>query len=178
MSEENSLYNFRKTRWGMSIAQVKSSEDVEVLEEGKIAQVYALQYKTIVIAKSVIIFYVFIDDQLVRAKYILDGTHENDNLFINDYSDFTEILTKKYGKPKEENVFWNDDLYKDNPSNWGYALSKGHLSYFSTWESKDTAIVASLTGDNFEIRCHLEYRSKELEDLEEKASEKEVLDLF
>ncbi len=106
MSEENSLYNFRKTRWGMSIAQVKSSEDVEVLEEGGggYMETLRLGYE-VVIGKIVTILYVFIDDQLVRAKYILDGTHENDNLFINDYSDFTEILTKKYGKPKEENVF-------------------------------------------------------------------------
>jgi len=125
---ENSFaedYNFRKTRWGMSIAQVKSSEPLEVAKEDKTL----LGYKTTVIGKDVLVAYFFVDNQLVRARYVLVESHTNKNDFITDYNDFKKILTKKYGKPKQDETLWKNDLYKDDYSDWGTAISMGHLVY-------------------------------------------------
>jgi len=123
-------YNFRKTKWGMSVAQVKSSEPLEVVKEDK----DFLGYKTIVIGKDVLLGYFFVDNQLVRARYVLAESHTNENDFITDYNDFKKILTKKYGKPKQDETFWKNDLYKDDYSHWGTAISLGHLVYLSSWE--------------------------------------------
>ncbi len=167
-------YNFRKTKWGMSIAQVKSSEPLEASEESE----NILGYKTQVLGKNVLVAYFFIDNQLVRTRYILVDSHTNKNDFITDYNDFKEILTKKYGKPKEDESYWKNDLYKDNHSHWGTAISMGHLVYISNWETKDTEINNILTGENFNISCIVEYSSKNLEELEKKAQEKKNLEVF
>lgn len=167
-------YNFRKTKWGMSIAQVKSSEPLDVVKEDE----NLLGYKTNVIGKDVLVAYFFIDNQLVRARYVLAESHTNKNDFITDYNDFKEILTKKYGKPKQDETFWKNDLYKDDYSDWGTAISIGHLVYLSSWETQDTEINNVLTGDNFDISCIVEYSSKNLKELEKKAQEKKALDAF
>lgn len=167
-------YNFRKTKWGMSIAQVKSSEPLDVVKEDETL----LGYKTTVIGKDVFIFYFFIDNQLARARYVLAKSHTNKNDFITDYNDFKEILTKKYGKPKQDKSFWKNDLYKDNYSDWGTAISIGHLVYLSSWDTQDTEINNMLMGDNFNISCMVEYRSNDLKEIEKKAQEKKALDAF
>ncbi|MFC1541591.1 hypothetical protein ACFL50_03975 [Candidatus Latescibacterota bacterium] len=174
---ENSFgedYNFRKTNWGMSNVQVMSSEPLDVAEENE----NMLIYKTIVIGKEVFVVYIFVDNQLLRARYVLAESHTNKNVFISDYNEFKEILTKKYGKPKQDDTFWANDLYKDDYSNWGMAISLGHLTYLSSWETQDTEIQTYLTGENYDISCIVEYRSKDLKELEEKAQEKKALDVF
>lgn len=167
-------YNFRKTKWGMSIAQVKSSEPLEVAKEDK----NFLGYKTTVIGKDVLVGYFFVDNQLVRARYVLAESHTNKNDFITDYNDFKQILTKKYGKPKQDETFWKNDLYKDDYSDWGTAISLGHLVYLSSWETQDTEINNILMGENFDISCIVEYSSKNLKEIEKKAQEKKALDAF
>lgn len=165
---------FRKTKWGMSIAQVKSSEPLEVVEENE----NLLGYKTIVIGKDVFVVYFFVDNKLVRSRYVLAESHTNKNDFIKDYNDFKEILIKKYGQPKKDQSLWKNDLYKDDYSDWGTAISLGHLIYFSGWETQDTEIHNVLLGENYDISCIIEYSSKELNEIEKKAQEKKALESF
>lgn len=167
-------YNFRKTKWGMSITQVKSSEPLDVAKEDE----NLLGYETTVIGKDVFVVYFFIDNQLVSARYLLAESHTNRNDFITDYNDFKEILTKKYGKPKQDESLWKNDLYKDDYSDWGFAISLGHLTYLSSWETQDTEIINILMGDNFDISCIVEYSSKNLKEIEKKAQEKKALEGF
>ena len=167
-------FNFRKTKWGMPIAQVKSSEPLDVAKENE----NLLGYKTNVIGKDVFVAYFFVDNQLVRARYVLAESHTNKNDFITDYNDFKEILTKKYGKPKQNETFWRNDLYKDDYSDWGTAISLGHLIYLSSWETQDTEINNMLMGENYDISCIVEYSSKNLKEIEKKAQEKKAMDAF
>lgn len=167
-------FNFRKTRWGMSQAQVKSSESLESAKEDP----NFLGYRTSVIGKNVFMAYYFINNQLVRTRYILAEEHSNKNDYISDYNAFKDILTKKYGQPSDEQTFWKNDLYKDDYSDWGMAISVGHLAYFSSWETQDTEIDSMLAGENFRINCIVEYCSKELKDIEKKAEEKKALESF
>ena len=174
---ENGLaddFDFRKTKWGMSVAQVKASEPLAVSKE----QDNILMYKTQVIGKDVLLVYIFVDNQLVRAKYILAESHTNRNDYITDYNDFKEIVTKKYGKPSADKTVWKSDLYKDDYKDWGLAVSLGHLIYLSSWKTQNTEIYVLLHGENYDITCGVEYSSKDLEELENKAKEKEALDAF
>ncbi len=165
-------YDFRKTKWGMSAAQVKSSESLAIADENK----KTLMYKTNILNKNVVLLYQFIDNQLVSAVYLLKETHTNKNNFITDYNDFKKTLTKKYGKPKKDKIFWKNDLYKDDYSSWGMAISVGHLIYSSGWETEDTEIMNTLIGENYKITFGVSYYSKKLKELTQKADEKEALD--
>ena len=165
-------YDFRKTKWGMSKAQVKSSESLVITEERE----KNLFYKTRILNKNVALLYKFINNQLVASYYMILETHTNKNDFIDDYDTFKNTLTKKYGKPKMDKIVWKNDLYKDDYSSWGMAISVGHLVYASTWEVPNTEIGNMLHGENYNISYVVTYESKKLKGLKEKVEEKEALD--
>lgn len=167
-------FTFRKTKWGMSKSDVKNSEPLKLFQE----EDDLLVYKTKVLNKNVFVGYVFIDNQLVRTKYVLAESHSNQNDYIDDYLSFKAILEKKYGKPVDDQTIWRNDLYKSEYSDWGMAISIGHLVFHSTWITSSTEIMNILSGDNYEISCEVEYRSTKLKEIEKKAEEKKTLDEF
>lgn len=167
-------FNFRKTTWGMSVQQVLKSEPLETAHSEK----NVLGYKVKVLDKDVYLGYIFIDNKLVRARYILAEEHSNKNDFINDYDTFKKILIKKYGKPIKDDVIWRNRLFKKNSSDWGMAISIGHLAYFSKWDTEHTEILCFLYGDNHKIKCGVEYVSKKLKQLEKNYKEKKGLENF
>lgn len=167
-------YTFRNTLWGMSVEQVKSSEKIkpEIEEKNR------LGYKTNLLGKDMILLYIFVENKLVRAKYILKERHMNKNDYINDFMVFKEVLTKKYGLPNQNEVIWKKDLYKDDPQNYGLAISMGHCLYYSSWDTNKTEITLGLFGDNFDVTCGIEYVGKDYRELEEKEEEKKALESF
>ena len=87
-------------------------------------------------------------------------------------------MTKKYGKPKKDESVWDNNLYKNDPSKWGYAVSKGHLHFKSVWDTDLTLIVLHLKGDDSEINCAINYLSKELKHLLNRDKTKEIESIF
>jgi len=168
---EEAKFDFRKTTWGMSIEQVKATEDAKLDIEGD----SELGYSGIKInGKDFICVYFFLEDKLYRSGYGLLGKHSNDNLYINDYENLKEALTKKYGKPRFDKVTWRNDLFKDSRQDWGTAISIGHLEYFSSWETSTTYINLGLNGDNYEISLNFGYYSRELKEWADKIIEEKT----
>jgi hypothetical protein len=163
-------YKFRNTEWGMSIKEVKNIEKQEPIYDNE----GIIVYEDYIIDLPVEVIYIFVDNKLVRSKYIFIQKHTNENDFLSDYKSLNSALKNKYGKPIEENHFWSNDLYKSDSSNWGFAVSLGHHSYYTKWETSETTILSVLHGDNYEINMEIEYQSKELKYLEEKQKNKET----
>lgn len=134
-------FTFRKTKWGMSVEQVKASEGLDVANDGD----NFIGYKTNIIGKDVLIGYYFVENMLVRSRYILAENHTNKNDYISD---------------------------------WGTAISLGHLVYYSTWETNETEIASILSGENYRISCVIEYSSRKLKDIEAKAAEEDAMEVF
>ncbi|MBA7542736.1 hypothetical protein ES705_35060 [subsurface metagenome] len=82
-----------------------------------------------------------------------------------------EILTKKYGKPWSDRTTWDNDLFKNDRSQWGLAVSIGHLSYGALWDTSKTFITLVLNGDNYEITLLAAYDSRELKEWADKIKE-------
>lgn len=167
-------YDFRKTKWGMSKQQVLATETLELVSERE----GSLTYMSAILHKKVLIGYSFVKNKLFRGTYLLREPHSNKNDFIEDYDDFKQMLTKKYGKPKKDNIVWRNNLFKNDFSQWGTAIGVGHLVYASEWETDSTKILCLLSGDNFKISLGVGYESKELKLLKKKQKEKRALDLF
>jgi|AntAceMinimDraft_17_1070374.scaffolds.fasta_scaffold26500_2 hypothetical protein len=165
------VFDFRKTNWGMSVKQVKAIEDAKLGPAGD----SELGYSGIKIdGKDFICVYFFLEDKLYRSAYGLLGEHSNDNLYIDDYENLKEALTKKYGKPRFDKVTWRNDLFKDSRQDWGTAISMGHLEYFSSWETSTTDINLGLNGDNYEISLNFGYYSRELKEWADKIIEEKT----
>ena len=87
-------------------------------------------------------------------------------------------MIKKYGKPAVDRKIWDDDLYKDELSRHGFAVSIGHLSSAVKWGTTETEITMILSGENFNVNHLLYYESKFFKKKLEKLSEKEKLEEF
>ena len=167
---EEAKYDFRKTNWGMSKEQVKATEDKKPDFETDTAFGYWVKIS----GKNFRCFYSFLEDKLYIGGYTSVEKHTNKNLYIDDYEEVKEALTKKYGKPKTDKVMWENDLYKSDKQDWGLAISIGHLVYAASWETSTTKINLMLSGDNYKINLDLFYTSKELEEWAKEIKEKET----
>lgn len=163
---QQSQFDFRKTSWGMTKDQVKENESSTLVGDAG----NMLWYTSTVASKNVEIVYTFLDHKLVNTGYYFIEEHSNKNDYIDDYEYLKEILIQKYSTPTFDETTWSNELFKDDPSDWGRAVSLGHLDYLSSWETDTTKIILGLSGDNHEERLQAAYYSKY--SLREKAKEK------
>src|SRR3990167_7456377 len=78
-------YNFRKTRWGMSIEEVKKAEIEKPSVEGDGKSGHILGYKNTIDGKDVMVGYTFMNSRLVQSSYSFKNQHTNTNLYIDDF---------------------------------------------------------------------------------------------
>lgn len=168
-------FDFRQTKWGFTTDQVKKIEG----DEPYINTENTLAYKKSVAGLDCLIGYMFIENKLVRAKYIFEEEHTNKNDYISDYNKIKGVLTEKYGDKKESNdAIWNNDLYKDSFQDYGLAISIGHLIYISSWDTNTTKIALVLRGDNYKIDLVTEYSSKQYSQLTEQVKKQSLIKDF
>jgi len=138
---------FRKTRWGMSKEEVKQSEGRKPDYEEEMV----LGYSEKIAGMDVVLFYYFSDGKLYQAAYVDVEKYTFENKYIDDYKTFKKLLTEKYGDPILDKQTWYSDLYKDDPSKWGFAISMGQMEYITSWRAGRTTITLELIGENYKI---------------------------
>ncbi len=171
--------DFRNATWGMTLAQVKTTEPSapgSIIENGG---EFVLIYDSARLgALRARVLYVFAkEDRLVRAKYLFEDQHADLNEFIRDYKKLEPLLAEKHGKPSLERAVWEDDSTQLEPKSYldqdraspanilpsdvnvGLAVSLGHLKLLTRWEAPRTQILHSLTGQDHQITHQVEYRS-------------------
>lgn len=164
--------HFRRASWGDNRATVVASEESDPADEAE----FVVAYTQKIAGLDALVFYTFVDDQLVRGKYAITQEHSNSASYLIDRESLLTLLRKKYGEPSSEEVFWTNDLYRDDPSEWGDAVAAGHLSMYSSWSDGRTDLVLGLSGDNYDVNLGIEYSSTALSALEDERDEREALD--
>ena len=151
-------YDFRKTRWGMTKKRVKGIEQIGLVVEKE----DLLTYRTHVYNLNCLVSYFFNQGILTRGKYEFVEEHTDKNKYIDDYNNIRKILMKEYGKSKRMLCTWKNknSLYRNNPEDWGFALSRGDLTYHSEWETPDTFIFLDLYGKDYKVYLTVDYKSK------------------
>jgi len=178
--------DFRNVRWGMSQAQVIAAEKDHPAEVRQSGGETVIRYEPAESELPGRLIYIFLNDKLVRAKYISNAEHAEKNDFIADFHAVEPALAEKYGKPTAERAVWENDegqlerlpyLDQDRalassilPSdpNTGLSVSLGYLRLYTQRVTPRTQIVHALTGGDSRIVHQIEYRSVELEELENK----------
>jgi len=168
-------FTFRQTYWGMSRAQVEATESGKTVDTG---QDNAIAYQGKVASLDAYTIYYFVADKLVKTRYAIVEKHSNRNDYIEDYSVVQKALTDKYGTPKTKEVQWKNRLYQDDQEEYGFAVSLGHLQFWSSWETEPTDILLRLWGDNYQIKLMADYESKRLRPMLEAENKKESLSEF
>jgi hypothetical protein len=145
------VFNFRGIAWGMTKNQVLQKEVGKRVPQ--LSGAHELVFKGKIAGLECEIIYSF--DHKGKLSALGFGSllkHSTNNLYIDDMISILNALTEKYGQPYIGGQIWHDDLYKSDPTDWGFALSLGHLEYKYTWKfGYKTAINLELSGDNYEI---------------------------
>lgn len=156
------VYDFKEFMWGDSKAKVMAVEGDPILE-GKMDGMDAtyIAYETRTVGLDMFLAYYFCDEGLYAVRYILNESHSNEELYIDDYESFKTALTKKYGEPIWDTEIWSNDSKKEYYADKkGDALCYGYLTYV-TWYITDTTYISmSMDADNYEISMRVDYESK------------------
>ena len=160
-AKDETSFDFRQVRWGMSIAQVEEAEKKMgttpiVHPDGK------LGVKTTLNGNGFFLAYYFLDDKLAKATYMLHENFVNKNNYVIAFEEIKSQLVEKYGNPEAEETVWSNNRYKDKPEDIGRAYSAGHVETYVMWENDKTDIEASINGEKFEVNVLVVYESKEL----------------
>ena len=166
---------FRGVRWGTPPEVAKEREGAAPSEEiGNV--LYWADSRLGALSSD--IAYIYANNILVRAKYLVSERWVNENRYIMEFNSLKKMLTKKYGNPDKDDEFWNNLLWKDDYDDWGKAVQEGHLSMYSTWISGGTRVILSLDGENYSSSLGIEYTSLKLESIEDNLKENEFLELL
>lgn len=158
-AEERSKPNvdgFRSVKWGMSRLEVRDAESGEFIGE---PQDGWFAFQTTVAGMDARVLYQFIDDELARGGIWFAETFSNRNKYLQNFRKVRSALIDKYGEPDRDETQWLDDLYRDDPSDWGMALATGDLVKQAEWDLDGTNIVEVVQGQNFEITFFVRYTS-------------------
>lgn len=166
-SQKDTQKHFRKAQWGMTQEQVVRLEGNPAARESP-GDFYVMRYWDSIKDMSCWIDYLFKDDKLVKARYIFLVKHEYKSQYFGDYKKAKDYLTEVHGQSPLTNINWLNPTYKEDYSNWGLAVSLGHLEYSAIWDTPETEIVLRLFGENNEVKLLAEYTGK-LEEGKEKA---------
>lgn len=165
-------FDFRKSYWGMSKEEVEASETLEKVDSSNPKN---LMYLGRVAGMNCYVIYFFTNNVLTTGRYYFIEEHTNDNDFLSDFNNMSELLVKKYGEPSEAESYWKDDLYKDDYSSWGFAVSLGDYVRYSEWKSDKTEVYMELSGENYSISHFIDYTSIDLKDMKESAMTQDAL---
>jgi len=157
-------YDFRKTRWGMSLSEVKSSEDADYVGAGTVGigdEEYdtSLVYEDKIGGLDVTILYIFTNEKLSQAIYQFKSRYSDPDTYLVNFNKMVEAYKNKYGAPSEVEEEWENEKYKNDPGKAGQALTEGHISYATTWQTLETEITVGLNKGE-DISLYVYYLSK------------------
>jgi len=179
-----STHAFRNADWGMTSEQVLATEAQHPVNTQKSGAELTVSFdlpKDADLPGS--LAYSFVNNRLVRARYILAAQHEDRNDYISDFAAIESQLEEKYGKRSADRAIWLSDagqlerlpyLEQDRahatdilPSdvNVGLSVSMGFLKMYTERSSGNTRIIHALTGGDSKVVHQIEYRAVSAPDL-------------
>ncbi|GJM14804.1 MAG: hypothetical protein DHS20C13_01310 [Thermodesulfobacteriota bacterium] len=156
-SEAVAKYDFRRANWGMSIQEVKESEEMEPVLESE----NTLDYSIFLMGMQVQIGYTFKDDELIRAGFFFLTKPDTNNKYIETYTKLQEELKEVNGKPILETEQQIDPSQTIDPEKKAEAVCNGDLLYATQWDLPKTDIQLILRGEDSECKLTIIYLSEE-----------------
>jgi hypothetical protein len=150
---KNDTTDFRLTRWGMTITQVKARETAKLDRETK----DSLIFTATLFELNCKIIYAFNAGMLMNGSYVIEQPHVDPARFPKDYENLKQYLQPLYGRSVSEDDMWKNEMYKDKPDQFGFAISIGFLEKKTVWKNKRTRIVLFMTGINHQITTRIDY---------------------
>jgi hypothetical protein len=100
-------------------------------------------------------------NMVFNRGYLYEKVYSDKNKYISEYKLLKEELVKEYGKPILDQQIWKNEGYKGMKALWGHAVSKGKLTFLSTWKTENIDIELSLCGKDYRIYLEIHIKTKE-----------------
>ena len=123
-------------------------------------------YKDVIFNNECLVFYFFAYDKLVRGKYMISVSEREVDSAFSNYLDLKEKISQKYGDFDYDTVVATVDD-KEIGEDLLEEFKKGKLRFISIWYTYNSDILLLYEID-FII---LQYRSRELNELEDMAKD-------
>lgn len=146
-------FDFRSIRWGMSKGQVKGAEKAKLIKETE----SLLEYEVSFLGYDCRVAYTFLNDKVRKAAMQIKQDHIDPARYYRDYEDLRNYLSPLYGKPIADKYDWKNEMYRNDPSKYGFAVSIGFLSCRTTWMADNTEVALIISGGSHQISTNLEY---------------------
>ncbi len=160
---ENNTHDFRKTRWGMTPAQVKLTENGTPVSETKLPPYdLAVSYRGKYEGLDAEIGYLFTNDKLVLGGYAVTSKYEDPQQYVKDYERVKGVLAGQFGKPAEDWKTWSPGQQEEKPESYGKAVTEGKLILQTSWKTPETEIFLTLEGGNVNTILSVLYYSVKL----------------
>lgn len=154
--------DFRGITWGMGMAKIIAVEGKKPIYKNRALGTDVLGYTDKLCGIDCSVFYSLVKNQLASGSYVVTQEHTNKADYLTDYGTLSAAISEKYGQSISADTNWKNELYKNEPANWGMAVAVGHLVKVTQWETPRTKILLAISGDNYTIRVEVHYASKEL----------------
>ena len=162
-AQKDKTHDFRNTRWGMSPAQVKLTENAVPASETELPPYdLAISYKWKYEGLDAEIGYLFTDDKLVLGGYAVTNEYQDPEQYVKDYDRIKGVLTGEFGKPASDEKVWSADPQEEKPEAYGKAVTEGKLVLQSAWRTPGTEIFLTLEGGNVNTILSVLYYSVKL----------------
>ena len=151
-------FDFRKIKWGMNRAEVMETEVAKPSGEKADIVTYRDEFDGI----PVIVGYLFDGDIVTRAGYLMLGSYDVPNKYIEDYEKIKISMIEKYGAPARDEMRWSEGQESQDPTQYGKAACDGKLVYVTIWSDGITMIKETLRGEEGKCRHYLKFESIDL----------------
>ena len=148
--------DFRNVNWGMSKEEVKLYETESLAEEDTDTLLY---YVEVLNLEAALMYFFNENNELYEAGYLFTEDYTNDNMYLIHYDNVKEELITLYGTPTSDEEFWLNDLFRDDPNDYGLAVSIGDYFRFAEWKLDGMDIILGLGGGNYDINMSVGYTS-------------------
>jgi uncharacterized lipoprotein YehR (DUF1307 family) len=146
-------YDFRGTKWGMSMAEVRKAEPYPPRAETADSLTYKGKYKDIL----TLINYKFKDDKLFRTGIIYSAKLDSAALYVNNYEEIKKDVTAAYGKPVLDGEKQTNPEAVIAPDKKADAVCNGDLMYAAQWNLPRSMVILMLRGNGHDCLVTLNY---------------------
>ncbi len=176
---QDKTHDFRNTRWGMSPAQVKLTENgTPVSETGLPPYDLAISYRGKYEGLDAEIGYLFTNDKLLLGGYAVTNKYEDPRQYVKDYEKIKGALSAKYGNPASDEKVWSAGEQEAAPDAYGKAVTEGRLIFQTAWHTPETEIFLTLEGGNVNTILSVLYYSVKFNPRVEERKLKQELEKF
>ena len=150
-------YDFRNVHWGATSEKVKESET----EDPTDVQANVITYSGELDGMPAIVGYLFEEDKLVRAGYVITEAHEEPSSYVQGFNKLRDFYTSTYGRPAYDIVDVEGDTQENIRTDaFAEAACEGRAQYLAGWGTDGSMIRLKLHGRDGSCELGVMYESK------------------